>query len=1230
MVTHSDFNRGQSIYTPPSTSTLVAFDALYGGGGNDYLVGAPGAKEILLDGGPGSDWIIADYGDIYNLNQQISTPEGYISFFHYADYSPGFGATIEGGDGHDAIQGSYREDWIEAGSGHDQALGGEENDYIYGGTGNDWIGGSKIDGSADDDILIGGPDSLTGGESDNDVLMGGAGKDILIGGAGNDLIYGDADGYFMHRLLKVSNYSDGRPFGYSGPIYGRPSYGMVGWDGATGSYVIPTLDDLERTVALYEDAQGAGDDYLDGGAGQDQLFGGAGSDILDGGTDSDKLYGEGGDDEMYGGAGDDELWGDINAVVYEQDQQITETHGTLSVFTRQYADGPDASGDDLLEGGAGDDALHGGGGDDTYFFDLGDGQDTIEDNTTPYESNLIAFGEGIRFEDIVATLNGDTLVLQVGAGSDSISLLHFDINANHVVDYLQFFDRELVSVLDFVPHSMDGDEGDNAIYGNSQDNFIDALGGDDHVATYVGDDTIAGGKGNDILEGGIGNDTYIFNLGDGIDTIIDESLSGEGNRIIFGEGITPDSLGLGLGSLLIHVGDAGDAIHLTTFDPNNVYGPHSIGSFEFADGTILSYEQLIDRGFDFHGIEANDAITGTDGIDRITGGQGNDSLHGGNGNDTLDGGVGDDQLYGGDGADSYVYRRGDGNDIINDSGVQREINAVVFGEGIALSDLVFVRAGNDLLIKVTDPTNSQTVDQINIQGSYTDLINPHVGQFGFADGAVLDGRLALMIATYVGTPGSRILQGGPADEVIHGSDGNNYLLGGAGDDLIDGAGGADYLAGEIGNDTLVGGLGADTLDGGVGDDIYVYNFGDGADTILDTDGLGRIIYRDVQGIEHLLDGGARVSTGTYYDGSERFSYNLNGQTLTVTLDGQTALTIQNFDLAATSLGIALRTYYPPQIHVTSDSLDPIRVVNTAVDGGLGNFGGTLGDSSFLISADGRYVAFSSRATNLVPGDTNNAWDVFVKDLQTGTIIRASTTENGTQANRESGNPSISTDGRYVVFTSGASNLVPEDTNITSDVFLKDLQTGAVFRANTAANGSQAYSYMPNNRPSVSADGRYVAFESMATNLVPGDTNRAFDIFVKDLQAGTIIRANTAANGTETNIWDMSREPSISADGRYVVFTNGAANLVSGDTNGITDVFVKNLQTGAIRRANTTASGGQGNDDAGNPTISADGRYVAFRSYATNLVAGDTNSQQDIFVKDLQTGAIGVRAVDWSA
>ena len=759
--------------------------------------------------------------------------------------------------------------------------------------------------------------------------MGGAGKDILIGGAGNDLIYGDADGYFMHRLLKVSNYSDGRPFGYSGPIYGRPSYGMVGWDGATGSYVIPTLDDLERTVALYEDAQGAGDDYLDGGAGQDQLFGGAGSDILDGGTDSDKLYGEGGDDEMYGGAGDDELWGDINAVVYEQDQQITETHGTLSVFTRQYADGPDASGDDLLEGGAGDDALHGGGGDDTYFFDLGDGQDTIEDNTTPYESNLIAFGEGIRFEDIVATLNGDTLVLQVGAGSDSISLLHFDINANHVVDYLQFFDRELVSVLDFVPHSMDGDEGDNAIYGNSQDNFIDALGGDDHVATYVGDDTIAGGKGNDILEGGIGNDTYIFNLGDGIDTIIDESLSGEGNRIIFGEGITPDSLGLGLGSLLIHVGDAGDAIHLTTFDPNNVYGPHSIGSFEFADGTILSYEQLIDRGFDFHGIEANDAITGTDGIDRITGGQGNDSLHGGNGNDTLDGGVGDDQLYGGDGADSYVYRRGDGNDIINDSGVQREINAVVFGEGIALSDLVFVRAGNDLLIKVTDPTNSQTVDQINIQGSYTDLINPHVGQFGFADGAVLDGRLALMIATYVGTPGSRILQGGPADEVIHGSDGNNYLLGGAGDDLIDGAGGADYLAGEIGNDTLVGGLGADTLDGGVGDDIYVYNFGDGADTILDTDGLGRIIYRDVQGIEHLLDGGARVSTGTYYDGSERFSYNLNGQTLTVTLDGQTALTIQNFDLAATSLGIALRTYYPPQIHVTSDSLDPIRVVWTA-------------------------------------------------------------------------------------------------------------------------------------------------------------------------------------------------------------------------------------------------------------------------------------------------------------
>jgi Tol biopolymer transport system component len=268
-----------------------------------------------------------------------------------------------------------------------------------------------------------------------------------------------------------------------------------------------------------------------------------------------------------------------------------------------------------------------------------------------------------------------------------------------------------------------------------------------------------------------------------------------------------------------------------------------------------------------------------------------------------------------------------------------------------------------------------------------------------------------------------------------------------------------------------------------------------------------------------------------------------------------------------------------------------------------------------LSADGRYTAFYSWATNLVDGDNNGTADVFVRDRQTGETRRVSVASDGTEGNGVSYQPSLSADGRYVAFRSEASNLVAGDTNQTWDVFVHDRQTGETQRVSVASDGTQGngISY----QPSLSADGRYVAFHSDASNLVAGDTNGTADVFVHDRHTGETRRVSVASDTTPGN--DYSYEPSLSADGRHVVFSSFATNLVAGDTNARVDVFVHDRQTGETRRVSVASGGGQGNGDSYQPSLSADGRYVAFISVASNLVGGDTNATYDVFVRDLQTG-----------
>jgi Tol biopolymer transport system component len=265
-----------------------------------------------------------------------------------------------------------------------------------------------------------------------------------------------------------------------------------------------------------------------------------------------------------------------------------------------------------------------------------------------------------------------------------------------------------------------------------------------------------------------------------------------------------------------------------------------------------------------------------------------------------------------------------------------------------------------------------------------------------------------------------------------------------------------------------------------------------------------------------------------------------------------------------------------------------------------------------ISANGRFVAFVSRATNLVPGDNNNSQDIFVRDLSSNTTTRVSVDSAGNQAIGNFGFPSISGDGRFVVFTSDATNLVPGDTNNSDDVFVRNLLTNTITRVSVDSAGNQALGN--SGFPSISADGRLVAFVSDATNLVPGDNNNSPDIFVRDLSTNTTTRVSVDSAGNQGN--NASFDPSISGDGRFVAFVSRAPNLVLGDTNNSEDIFVRDLLTNTTTRLSVDLAGNQAIDNSGLPSISGDGRLVAFASFAANLVPGDSNNGSDLFVADI--------------
>jgi Tol biopolymer transport system component len=292
-----------------------------------------------------------------------------------------------------------------------------------------------------------------------------------------------------------------------------------------------------------------------------------------------------------------------------------------------------------------------------------------------------------------------------------------------------------------------------------------------------------------------------------------------------------------------------------------------------------------------------------------------------------------------------------------------------------------------------------------------------------------------------------------------------------------------------------------------------------------------------------------------------------------------------------------------------------------------------------ISNDGRWLTFVTAASNLISGDDNGIADVFLRDRQAGTTERVSLGVDGAQSNAAITDAKLSGNGLVVGFVSAATNLVQTDTNGIPDLFIRDLAAGTTERASVATGGAEG-ALVPFPMPGIMAfglsnDGNRIAFATIMKGLVPDDTNDDVDVFVRDRLTSSTSRVSVASDGTQANggSWDVS----ISGDGRIVAFESGASNLVPDDNNALWEVFIRDVDAQVTTRLTTVNQGGEPDSDYWRPIVSGTGRYIAFLSSAMNLVAGDFNGVTDVFIHDRQTAVtrrattseLGIEADDYS-
>ncbi|MBK6402432.1 MAG: hypothetical protein IPF74_11035 [Rhodocyclaceae bacterium] len=423
--------------------------------------------------------------------------------------------------------------------------------------------------------------------------------------------------------------------------------------------------------------------------------------------------------------------------------------------------------------------------------------------------------------------------------------------------------------------TLDGGTGDDSLNGDADNDTLLGGAGDDTLRGDAGNDTLTGGLGNDNLGGGAGNDTYLFGKGDGADYINQDydTTSGKLNTLQFKAGVAPSEVVATRSGndLVLSIAGSTDKVTAQFFfygdDPATTYSP--IQQVKFADGTTWDTATLTAKvmastpGNDtLTGLAINDTLDGGDGNDTIygragddtldggtgddslngdadndtlLGGAGDDTLRGDAGNDTLTGGLGNDNLGGGARNDTYLFGKGDGADYINQDydTTSGKLNTLQFKAGVAPSEVVATRSGNDLVLSIAGSTDKVTA-QFFFYGDDPATTYSPIQQVKFADGTTWD-TATLTAKVMASTPGNDTLTGLAINDTLDGGDGNDTIYGRAGDDTLTGGTGNDNLYGEAGNDTLDGGAGTDSLVGGAGNDTYVLGRGHGADTVTEND-----------------------------------------------------------------------------------------------------------------------------------------------------------------------------------------------------------------------------------------------------------------------------------------------------------------------------------------------------------------------------------------------------------
>ncbi len=744
-----------------------------------------------------------------------------------------------GSDRNNEIVSGYGADLLLGGAGDDTLRGDQGNDTFRGGVGNDTIEG----GSGADTYLLAkgdGRDYIADNQGSDigvrDVLQFGEGitpDQILFYRVGSDLVvsYGEADSatlfgwydFYQGFLIEDAQFADGRTI---------PMFELMARNGVRGT---------------------SGNDNLPGTSGKDRLLGLDGDDSFDSGYGDDLIEGGAGNDNVRGGYGSDTLWG-----------------------------------------GVGNDSLDGDEGADTYIFNLGDGQDRIGDNQRDNFAarDVLQFGAGISPDHLNFSRNGSDLVIAYSA-VDSITVFGwYDFYQNYLIEDAKFADGSIFAVSDLIARQgMRGTSGnDNLVGGNGHDSLLGYAGNDvlvggkgndvldggegvDDIKGGEGNDTLVGAIGNDLMDGQAGDDVYVFNLGDGLDRITENTYNsanasdGGSDTLQFGVGIDTNALKFSRsGNDLIVRYSETDAVTVVGWFGAASYG---IEQIRFADGTVVAVETLLDSrgiqgtangesfnayytdGKDYYLMGAgDDRANGAGGDDSLFGEAGSDSLNGGLGNDILNGGTGNDTLDGHVGDDTYVFNVGDGLDRITENfyttanPADQGFDTLQFGAGIDTSTLKFSRNGNDLIVSYSQ------ADAVTLVGWFA-AASYGIEQIRFVDGSVV------AVETLLDSHGIHGTANGESFSAYY-NDGKDYFLMGAGDDRANGVAGDDLLFGEAGNDSLNGGLGNDmlnggigndTLDGNLGNDSYVFNLGDGQDRIAETWGAV-----DVTGTDTLVFG----------------------------------------------------------------------------------------------------------------------------------------------------------------------------------------------------------------------------------------------------------------------------------------------------------------------------------------------------------------------------------------